>query len=338
MADRKRRVTATDVARAAGVSQSAVSRAFTPGGRIAEATRKRVLEVAAELGYHPNAFARGLVKRETPIVGILMAYVDNHFYATVLERFAHRLGARGRQVMLFVVDDDTPLEQTVRTALQYQLEAVVIASITLSSRMARTFTAAGVPVILFNRYAPEAAVSAVVCDNVAGGRAVADLLLDAGHRRIAFVGGVADSSTNREREEGFRARLDERGVAPTTTLDGAYSYEWGREAATRLLAVAEPPDALFCANDVIALGALDALRHDLGLDVPDDVAVVGFDDIPAASWEAYRLTTVRQPLEAMIERTLALLIPADGEERPDPSPGAAVERLSGELIVRGTTR
>lgn len=309
-------VTSHDVARAAGVSQSVVSRAFSPNGKIAPATRQRVLSAARSLGYHPNAFARSLVQQRTRIVGVLVARLDNHLYPRVLEELTARLWEAGRQVMYFNIDDGGDLDKVLRTALQYRVEAMIIASITLSSHMAETFYEAGVPVVLFNRRLDDPNVHAVSCDNFGGGRLVADTLLDAGHERFAFVGGHPDTSTNQDRKGGFITGLQARGAGLAYALEKDYSYEWGRSAARHLFAQPGPPDALFCAGDLIALGALDALRSDLGLKVPEAAAVVGFDDVQAASWGGYELSTVRQPIGEMIEETLAIVTGAGGDRTP----------------------
>lgn len=338
MADRPKRAataanpTSHDVARAAGVSQSVVSRAFSPDGKIAPATRQRVLSAAQRLGYQPNAFARSLVQRRTRIVGVLIARLDNHFYPRVLEELTARLWAAGRQVMYFSLDDGSDTDKVLRTALQYRVEAMVMASITLSSPMAETFYEAGVPVVLLNRRLDDPNVHTVACDNAGGGRLVADALLATGHERFAFVGGQPDTSTNRERKEGFMAGLRARGAGLLVALERDYSYAWGRLAARSLFAQPEPPDALFCAGDLVALGALDALRVDLGVRVPHEVAVVGFDDVPAASWGGYALSTVRQPVEQLAAETLAAVTAA----RSDPLPRVVTVPVT--FVPRSTTR
>ena len=324
-------MTSYDVARAAGVSQSAVSRAFNANGRIAPDTRKKVLSVARELGYHPNAFARTLVRQSTSIVGVLMARIDNHFYPKVLEDFATRLREAGRQVMFFKVGDEGDVDETLQTALQYRVEAMVMTSVTLSSRMAKTFAEAGIPVVLFNRYLDDAEVHVVSCDNVAGGRLAADAFLDTQHRCFAFVGGSPDTSTNQDRKLGFMSQLKGRGAGLAYALENDFSYEWGRSAANHLFDQPRPPDALFCASDLIALGALDAVRFDFGLRVPDDAAVIGFDDVPAASWAAYGLTTVRQPGDRMLAETLAIIV-----NRESRTPSRTTVPVT--LVERTTTR
>jgi DNA-binding LacI/PurR family transcriptional regulator len=188
-------------------------------------------------------------------------------------------------------------------------------------------------------------------DNVAGGRALAHFLADGGHRRIAFIAGEETSSTNLERESGFRDGLAERGLRIWARGVGHYDPERARDAALAMFGAAgradERPDAVFVASDHMAFPVLDALRHRLGLRVPQDVSVVGFDDVPQAAWASYDLTTVEQPLPAMVEATVGLLqkvlqgggvdSPRDGASGPVP---AAAENivLPGRLIVRGSAR
>ena len=340
-APQKTPVTSHDVARAAGVSQSVVSRAFNPDGKIAAATRTKVLAVARELGYYPNAFARTLVQQRTKIVGVMMARIDNHFYPKVLEDLTTQLWQVDRQVMYFGVDDGRSdvqghgqdLSRVLQMALQYRVEAMVVASLTLSSRTAEIFSEAGIPVILFNRSPSHAHLSAdvyaVSCDNFYGGKLAANSFLDAHHERYAFIGGSPDTSTNRDRKAGFMEALKERGAELAYAVEKEYSYEWGRNASRYLLEQRSPPDAIFCASDLIALGALDCARAEFALRVPEDVAIIGFDDIEASGWLGYQLTTVRQPVDLMLKETLAIVT---GERQ------AKQLTLPVTLISRATTR
>jgi DNA-binding LacI/PurR family transcriptional regulator len=338
MADEKRRrlaekqpVTARELARALGISQSSISRAFSRNASISPEMRSRVMAAAAERGYQPNVIARSLSTRRSGIVGIVMATMTNPFYPEVLEQLATALQQVGLQTLLFHVPPGQEVDSELPLLLQYQVDAVVIASATISSAMAREWTATGRPAVLFNRTVPDAGATTVSCDNVAGARALADHLLARGCRRPAYVSGRPDTSTNVERERGFRERLRERGVDMLVESGGQeFSYVAGHAAALRL--APRRPDAVFFANDVMALGGMDALRHACGLRVPDDVAVVGFDDIPMAGWPSYQLTTVQQPLARMVAATVRYLtetIECDNfEPRSHIIAGTLIERAS----------
>ncbi len=318
-----KRITSTDVARAAGVSQSVVSRAFDPNGKVAAQTRTHVLEVAKRLGYQPNIYARSLVMQKASIVGIIVGNLENPFYPSVLMHFSEALQRQGRQVLLFSTKDEEEVGNALLQALQYRVEAVIVTSVTLTSSITQILEKSQVPIFLFNRTLENAPLPSVSCDNVAGGRLVADTFLEAGHERFTFIGGTPNTSTNRDRRRGFLERLQEVG-APCISVEGTYSYDWGYEALEQL---SELPDAIFCANDIIALGVLDALRLE-EVRVPEEVAVIGFDDIAEARRPAYSLTTVRQPVGAMIEATLGLL------EKSTPK----TQLLRGQLVERASSR
>ena len=323
------RVTSREVAARAGVHQSTVSRALGPGGNVAAATRERVVTAARELGYTPDAIARSLITRRTSLVGILVAGLSSPFQPYVLEKLVQALAAGGLRPLVFSVPVGKDVDDLLPTALEYRPDALIVTSASLSSERIAWCVRRGTPVVLFNRLAPGGDAGAVCCDNVAGGRAVADLLLRTGGRRFAYLAGSADSSTNRDREAGFVGRLREHGVPLALREQGSYAYEDGRAATLRLLAGDAPPDSLFCASDILALGARDAARG-LGARVPDDLAIVGFDDIPMAGWAPYDLTTVRQPVDAMIAATLAAI----GSRGREP----LARLFPGELVVRGSTR
>ncbi len=336
----RKKTSSNDVARIARVSQSTVSRVFSDSDAVRQKTRDKVLAAARKLGYAPNALARSLITRRTDIVGIVMADMTNPFYPTVLEKLTQRLQSTGRRALLFNVTPDRDVDDTLPLLLQYQVDAIIITSATISSEMTNECARRGTPVILFNRYVPGAEMSAVSCDNVAGGRLVADLFLNAGHTRLAYIAGRKNTSTNLDREKGFGERLRERGCPDWLYEPGEYTYESGFAAAQRLLARNDPPDAIFCANDIMAMGALDAARE-LAIKIPDALSIIGFDDIPAAGWPAYRLTTIQQPVDQMIEATLEML---DARIKdPDLAPvhrwipGALIKRCSAKIRDAETT-
>jgi DNA-binding LacI/PurR family transcriptional regulator len=348
------RITSLEVALRAGVSQSTVSRSFSNDARLTQSTKDRVLEVALELGYQPNAIARSLITRRTNIIGLVTSDLANPFFPHVLEEFTARLHDLGWRVLLFTAGRNENVDDLLSSVLSYQVDGLIIASAGLSSKMAKICVKRGTPVVLFNRYAPDSGASAVSCDNLSGGRLVADLLLEAGHSRIAYIAGREDSSTNRDRERGFSERLAERGMRLFAREPGEYSYESGFRAAKKMLegsnSPADPmrtradsaravsissvrPDAIFCANDITAMGCLDAARE-CNLRVPNDLSVVGFDDIPSASWSAYQLTTVRQPVSDMIDLSIRLLL----ERIEQPALAHVTNFLPGSLVARGSVR
>lgn len=329
-----KRVTSVDVARLAGVSQSAVSRAFSAGSSVSKRTRDKVLAAARELGYKPNALARSLITRRSNMIGVVMGEITNPFYPEVLKALTEKLQAQGLRLMLFSIPEGQDVDDVLPQVLEYRVDGLVITSASLSSAMARECAQLGTPVVLFNRNVRDRAANAVCCDNVEGGRLVANLLLDGGARRPAMITGRPDTSTSADREKGYCGRLEERGVGAPARECGHFTYQGGYAAALRLLAATPRPDAIFCANDIMALGALDASRVELGLRVPEEVSIIGFDDISPAAWPSHNLTTVRQRINKMIDTTVDMLSARIG--RPD-LPGET-SLVPGTLMVRGTCR
>jgi DNA-binding LacI/PurR family transcriptional regulator len=337
MAPVEKKVTATDVARRAGVSQSAVSRVFTPGASVSAAMAERVRAVAEELGYRPNVLARSLITGRTRIVGLVMGYLENPFYPEVLEALSAALEARGYHILVFHAADGegaADVERVVSDLMDYQVDGLVTASVQLSDRLVARCRAAGLPVVLFNRGLPGAGLSSVTSANRAGGVAVARLLLETGHRRIAHIGGLQTASTGLDRWEGFRDTILAAGQEVHAVAMGGFDRERAIDAARAMMEAPEPPDAIFVANDHMALGVLDALRHGMGVDVPGTVSIVGYDDVPAAAWKAYDLTTVRQPVDRMVAAAVGILV---GEIERRATSGR-VEEVPAELVIRGSVR
>jgi len=303
--------TSLDVARLAQVSQSAVSRTFTPGASVSDLTRAKVEEAARKLGYRPNAIARSLITRRSRMIAVVMSYLDNQFYPVVLEKISQRLQRDGYHVLLFITDS-READAVLAEILQYQVDGLVLASTSLSSALALRCADAGIPVVLFNRTIRDSRnTSSVTCDNYAGGRLAAHHLVDTGHQRIAYIAGMEDSSTNLDRERGFRDGLTERGRRCFARAVGNYDFELAKTAARELFSVGDPsqrPDAVLVANDHMAIAVMDTLRIELGLQIPQDVSVVGFDNVRQAAWGSYQLTSVEQDADAMIEATARLLM------------------------------
>ncbi|MDN3919388.1 LacI family DNA-binding transcriptional regulator [Roseateles violae] len=306
----KNSVTSNDVARLAEVSQSAVSRTFTPGASVSPETRERVMEAARKLGYRPNAIARTLSTRLSRMIAVVVSDLQNQFYPVVIERLSKQLQSNGYHVLLFITDTEDADELLVEL-MRYQVDGIVMASTQLSSGLAQQIAEARVPVVMFNRVSRAGSISTVSSDNHGGARAVAHYLADTGHRRVAYLAGAEDSSTNSDRERGLIDGLAERGLRIAARANGNYNFERAAQATLEMFThglESDRPDALFVASDHMAFAAIDTLRGALGLRVPEDVSVVGFDNVPQADWGAYRLTTVEQDVDSMIDATVRMLL------------------------------
>ena len=331
------RATSFDVAALAGVSQSAVSRAFTPGSSLAEEKRLRIVEAARKLNYVPNSIARSLTTQRSNIVAIILGNTANPFYLQVLDAFIDRLQAQGRQVLTFTVENGGDSDEAILRVLRYQVDGVVITSAQMSTRMVSLCHDRGIPVVLFNRYIPGSDASGVRCANAAGGRLIAGAFLAAGAKSFAMIKGDPNGTTSQDRVRGFIEMLRERGVAQNAIreLDGHSVYDGGYSAVVREYGDGKNPlpDAVFGINDIMAMGAMDALRQRFSVRIPEDVMVGGFDDILEARRFPYRLTTVRQPLQSMVDRALDMLH-LDEPHKPI-EPGIDVQ-VPGRLIWRRT--
>ncbi len=321
--------TQKDVARYAGVSQAAVSRFVSGRGGISEATRQRIVKVIHQVNYQPDPLARGLSSGRSDIIAIVMASITNPWYPAVLELITRELHHLGLQTLLFNATPPQTVDDLMPLVMQYRVRGVIITTATLNSSAADLCVQKNVPVVMLNRYSQVADGHSISTDNIGGGRLAADVLLRAGCRFPGFLGGVPAASTNRDRRGGFEQRLTQLGMKTPPALEREFTYNWGYEAAQWLLRRHPEVDGLFCADDEIASGAIDALRYLLHRRVPEDVCVVGFDDHPVASNAAYEITTIRQPVEDMIEAAIALLLD-DG--RPN-----AHKLLQGQLIYRSST-
>ena len=326
--------TSRDVARRAGVSQSTVSRALSGHASVDDGLRERVLAAAGELGYRPNEAARAMRTSRSGNVGVVTARLANPLYPELLQVLSRELSGAGMRMVVWDTDDADG-GAAVDAARSGGVDGVIFTTATGgSTRLYRAVTER-VPVALVNRTVAGWPCDQVESDNRGGGAAVAAYFATGGRRWIGLIAGPPDASTIRGREDGFREGLSAAGLdldrGRCTRVDG-FSYRSGFEAAARLLELAAPPDAVFCVNDVLALGARDAARS-LGVPVPEALWLVGYDDIEMASWAAFDLTTVRQPLAEMAAHAVRLLLRRIG--------GTAAPHehlvLPNPLVIRGST-
>lgn len=324
---------AEDVARLANVSISAVSRAFTPGASIAPKTRERIMKVAEEIGYQPNMIARSLMMGRSNIVGIGVGNLSNPFLSATLDLLTIKLAETGLRLLLFPTDDSSIARVPSREVLQYRLDAMVLLGTALSDELSEQCERARVPVILYNRQAEGAQrVFGVSGDNVYGARLIAAFLCAGGHRRFAYISGFDLSQASQQRLAGYAAYLAEHGIEPPVVEPGNFSHEGAAGAMRRLLLRDSRPDAVFCANDLMAIAAIEVARYEFGLNVGHDISIVGFDDIAMARWASFSLTTYAQSTDALVDETINLIQAARSGAEP------TNRTIGGSLVIRNSAR
>ena len=330
-----KKVTSLEVAKLAGVSQSAVSRVFTPGASASKKTNEKVLSAAAELGYRPNILARSLITGKSRIIGLVVSHLDNYFYPEALELLSNALQKKGYHVLVFMASKTSGnIDDVVDEILDYQVDAIILASIAMSSNLANRCVAAGVPVMLFNRSQDDDRFSTVTSDNFLGGQKVARFLIAGGHKRIGYIAGWEGASTQHDREAGFIEELKQHGSSLYAREVGNFNQDEARQATRKMFSKKEIPDAIFVASDDMAFAVMDVIRFELELKIPEQVSVVGYDDVPVASWPAYDLTTVRQPANRMVAETVSIIL----ECIENPETKALRIEIDGPLILRGSAK
>ncbi|HEX5248433.1 MAG TPA: LacI family DNA-binding transcriptional regulator [Gaiellales bacterium] len=328
-------VTIRDVARAAGVSTATAARALGGYGHASPAARRKVSESARQLGYRPNVVARALVSRTTTTVGLVVGDIENPFFAAAARGLADVMDAHGYTVLLANADEDAGRERRAVDALRArQVDGMVVVPAPGASpeHLAELVTA-GVPLVLLDRAVVGVAADSVLVRNVAGARAAVAHLAGLGHRRIGVVSDSPEITSSAERIQGYRQALRAAGIAPEPGLIsiGGPTRDDGEAAALRLLDRPDRPTAVFTANNFMTVGALRAARS-LGLRIPEDVALVGFDDLEWTTLVQPPVTVVRQPV-ADLGRVAGerLLRRLEGDAGPPKR-----IRLDANLIVRGS--
>jgi DNA-binding LacI/PurR family transcriptional regulator len=294
-----RRVTSYDVAMLAGVSQSAVSRCFKPGASVSKATYARVMKAAQGLDYIPNAAARSLITRRSNLVAVIISDMANLYYPEALSELSQQLTRLGKRVLLFTPPREANLDALLADVCQYQVDGV-IAAVSLSAEQVAEFGRRGMPLVIFNRHVAGTTVHSVGCDQTDTARTLVSRLAEAGHRQFALIEGPDDSQVARERIRGARTRIAELGLPAPVVVAGDYDYaSGGRGLREIVIRLGRLPDVIVCANDVMAIGCLDTARRELGIAVPAQMSVAGFDAVEPSTWLSYNLTTLRQPIRQM---------------------------------------
>ena len=324
-----RRATAQTVADAAGVSRSAVSRAFTHGAYLDDEKRKKIREVAAELGYQPNALAAGLQGGRSHLVAIFIGNMRSPYDTDFVSQLVGELNGLNKWPIL--IDGSGERAKTaIEEVLRYPLDALILRGGSMSADIVSRCAKVGIPMISSGRPVDAPGVDNVCCRHSDGTKLATKILIDQGRRRFGFVAGPPDFYSSAGRKDGVMQALNQADLSLIAESSGDYSVPGGHAAAKQLLSNHDV-DALVCANDATAIGALAAARE-LGRTVPKDLSIVGFDDIAMASWPMFELTTVRNPIDAAVTQIINLL-----ERRlADPSKESETVHTDPQIVLRTT--
>ncbi|AMQ04690.1 LacI family DNA-binding transcriptional regulator [Sporosarcina psychrophila] len=324
-------ITAMDVAKHAGVSQSSVSRVYFEGATVSAKTREKVLAAAKELGYRPNELARSLITNRTKIIGIVMKGIQNPFYPQVLKQFTTTFKSLGYSIMFVYTNNDEIQKEDIDILFNYNVAGVIITDASLSLNAIEDFKRYKIPLVLFNRKIASNDFYSVCCNNLEASKEIAQFLVDKGSSDIIYIAGNQNTSTSKEREQGFTEALTKNNIA-LKRIGSDYTYEGGYKIAQQVINENGIPDSFFVANDIMALGVLDALRES-SIAIPEATKVIGFDNIEMASWPTYSLTTWAQPINEMVNQTVVYLM----SEIEEYTGFADNIEVNGILIERKTT-
>jgi len=331
------RVSIKDIAQRAAVSHSTVSRALSNSVLVRSETRDQIQRLAREMGYSPDAQARSLVKGRTQTIGVVVTTITDPFIAELVQAIESAAYLHGYTVILASSSFEPKRElAAVEMLRSKRVDGVIVTSSRVGTLYQEHLNRLAAPVVLVNSHRQLGGqyTFAIGVDNRHGAWRAAEHLIGLGHRRIAYISGPADHDDDLDRLRGFRDALNEAGIelAPELVMAGTGRADGGEAAIPKMMALAKLPTAVFCYNDMTAIGLLRA-AHRAGISIPDDLAIVGFDDIPLASYVRPALTTIRQPTGMMGARALQMVL----DLRPDGFPGQGAESdvvVQGELVVR----
>ena len=322
----RRGVTSVDVAAVAGVSQATVGRVFSSPEKVSPATRDKVQDAAAQLGYVPNVIARSLKSQRTNIIGAVVP-AFGEYWQSVLTQFSRQLAERDRQLLLFSFAEPGDVDGVLASVAQYRLDGLVLASATIGQAQLAQMRESDRPVVAFNHPAAAGVVPSVSVDNEAGMAQLATHLIDVGSRDVLYIGGVSSASTDQTRYRGASRTLSSQGIACTYLEAGAFTYEAGYKVAQRIVERQPRPDAVMVSADEVAFGVHDGLRA-AGVDVPADLLLTGFDGLSQSTWAGFDLTTLVQATDVLVARAIEILFASDRPTDSDPV----------SVVVPGTIR
>ena len=326
-------VTAAEVAKRAGVSRSAVSRTFTSGASVSREVRRKVEKAAKELGYRVNRIAQGLISNRSSLVGVVGAHLADPFTAKQLDHLSLALLKRGMQCMLLnAAEAEQDIAPLIELILEFRVRAVVVLSGAPPTSIVNECLACGVRLVLINKPTDDTHTDMIMSDDYTGAKLAAERLIAGDCRKVAVVTSGSGTQSQRRRSERFSTLMQKAGAEVVSWSKGVTGYDAGAQAARELL-VQKDIDGAFCVTDLLALGFLDAARTELGRNIPKDLSIIGFDDIPQAGWSAYRLTTIAQSFPDLTDAVMTAL-----DRESDAEEVASQQVVPVRLVERSTAR
>jgi len=329
--NRNKYPTLKDVAERAGVSPITVSRVFNEKwqGKVKEDTVNKVLDAAKYLGYSPNRIARSLNSDKTNIIAVVIGEQTGVYYNAISHQIVKGIQNSGRQALVFVADHSYGMKKIVRQVNEYRVDGIIVTSPATKTQVMNFLYDSKIPILLFNRKLQHSSASAVWCESTAGMEKLVGFLVDNDLKTLSFIKGFGE----KERNNAFIEKAKEKGIKIQEILDGDYTYESGYQKAVKILSNGPRPDVIVSGDDNMALGVIDAARLEFNLGIPEDISVIGFDDNELASLKSYDLTTIRQPVEEMLDFMFEML-----EDLMDDPSKQILRSYEAELVIRGSVK
>ena len=303
--------TSRDVARLAGVSQSTVSRALNGAAtesKVKEASYNKIRQVAEQIGYRPNLLARSMISGKSNIIGLVIGDKLGPFYQSVITEFIKQTQLQGKNCLVFQLDKRQKIEDILEKVLQFQVEAIVVTAPALSQASAEVCSTAQVPLILFNRFQEGLDSNMVYTNSYQGATLAAQHLLSANHQHFGYIRYHEDTAEEEEKARAFKDFLNKNGITKIHEIKAEYTYESGYQAFLELYTNHPQITALFCTSDLMAYGAMDAAREEIRLKIPEDLSVIGYDNLPMSQWKSYQLDSIAQPIIQLVDETLQAIL------------------------------
>ncbi|WP_406734354.1 LacI family DNA-binding transcriptional regulator [Vibrio scophthalmi] len=330
----KQTVTSKDVAKLAGVSQSTVSRVFVPGSSVSDKTKQKVFEAAKALNYRPNAFARSLTTNESKLIGLVFPDADYPIHMKTLQLISTELQKMGYSAVLIPWQVDGDDQHSIPNIFQYRVDGVIAASATFNKSLYEECEEFNIPIVQYARVVEGTKSSYVVSDNYEAGQQAAQRLNDNGMTNVVYLTGEVPTFTNDERQTGFSSEFEDlTGKAPRI-VEATYDYASSLNKIREMLTDKNRPEAVFCATDNLAMALMDVARIEYGIRIPQDLQVIGFDNIPQAEWLSYQLTTFRQDFRRLARECVKIIV----DQINNKNSSLVKMMVPAKLIERNTTK